>query len=175
MNINISKISITLTAIFLFHSVNYRALLDDHDFHEALREIPHEPIPYFTQFGEKPQSLSQMGMKIADLDKTATTPIPQDVTQDIRTHTRNTVAEVTFDVKSPKTSRPPSAKSEGHTPVDSPAPGQQKKTRTDSLVSAIELPARSLAQSSLALHTEEDYQQSLREERKRIEQQTLKR
>lgn len=116
-----------------------------------------------------------MGMKIADLDKTATTPL-QDVTQDIRTHTRNTVAEVTFDVKSPKTSRPPSAKSEGHTPVASPDPGQQKKmTRADSLVSAIELPARSLAQSSLALHTEEDYQQSLREERKRIEQQTLKR
>lgn len=37
-----------------------RALLDDHDFHEALRDIPNEPIPYFTQFGDRPQSPSRL-------------------------------------------------------------------------------------------------------------------
>ncbi|XP_072031285.1 cilia- and flagella-associated protein 65-like [Amphiura filiformis] len=152
-----------------------RALLDDHDFHEALREIPHEPVPYFTQFGEKPQTLSQMGMKIMDIEKTGSPlpplPAPEKDMPDVRTHTRATVAEVSFDVNSLTGSRRQSVKSEGHMPAESPV---SKHIIAESIAS-LELPARSLAQSSLALHTEEDYQQSLREERKRIEQQTLKR
>ncbi|XP_070569847.1 cilia- and flagella-associated protein 65-like [Ptychodera flava] len=31
-----------------------RGLLDDHDFHEALRDIHKEPVPYFCQFSDRP-------------------------------------------------------------------------------------------------------------------------
>ena len=149
--------------------------MDDHDFHEAVREIPREPIPYFTQFGDKPQTISQMALRIPDADQSVVSP-SGDNPEDHRTLTRNTVAEVTFDIHTPAESRCESIKSEGHVPRVSQSP--VNRAMCDSVGGAstpMELPTRSMAPSSLALHTEEDYQQSLREERKRIEQQTLKR
>ncbi|XP_077997157.1 cilia- and flagella-associated protein 65-like [Glandiceps talaboti] len=41
-----------------------RGLLDDHDFHEALRDIHREPVPYFCQFSDRPMrttSILQIG------------------------------------------------------------------------------------------------------------------
>ncbi|XP_038048739.1 cilia- and flagella-associated protein 65-like [Patiria miniata] len=129
-----------------------RALLDDHDFHEALKDISDEPIPYFMQFGDRPQTLGHQSTEapLTDPHKPLTPP----------------------DVFLPSDSRPSSGKSE---PL---AETVDIKTIEATAVTpnGMDLIAvRSQTQSSGALHTEADYQQSLREEQKRMEQQTLKR
>ncbi|XP_071792552.1 cilia- and flagella-associated protein 65-like [Asterias amurensis] len=124
-----------------------RALLDDHDFHEALKDISNEPIPYFTQFGDRPQTLGQQSPAFI----VNSNDIPSAIVSD---------------------SRPSSGKSDtfAATTIDNAV-----EISADT-PSGIDLVLnRSQTQSSGILHTEADYQQSLREERKRIEQQILKR
>ncbi|XP_071497349.1 cilia- and flagella-associated protein 65-like [Diadema antillarum] len=146
-----------------------RALLDDHDFHEALRDIPREPIPYFTQFGDRPQSLSRME------DLKMDTPPPSQALQDV-TSTRSPTKTVQIEAQYSEGELAEDEMAEQHgsegTRADSP-PEQPPSAQAGDEVALI--PSRSVLQSSPGGHTEYDYQQSLREERERLQEQNLKR
>ena len=132
--------------------------MDDHDFHEALKDISNEPIPYFTQFGDCHQILGQQS---PDERQTKTQKPPTPPLGDAKF-----IPPIVFD------SRPSSSKSEAlAVTVDDKAVDVSAITPSGTEL----IPIRSQTQSSGAPHTEADYLQSLREERKRMEQQTLKR
>ncbi|XP_033103427.1 cilia- and flagella-associated protein 65-like [Anneissia japonica] len=132
-----------------------RGLLDDHDFHEALKEIPREPIPYFSQFSEQPVTLSRMEQTPVEPSRE----LPADADKYDKT--------IDIQVSSPV----PSLNSDKNGSVISPVPSLAKSSSSlgEEMLSAVAF------QSSSHSHTEQDYQQSLKEEKKRLQQQTLKR
>ncbi|XP_022101804.1 cilia- and flagella-associated protein 65-like isoform X2 [Acanthaster planci] len=135
-----------------------RALLDDHDFHEALKDICNEPVPYFMQFGDRPQALGQQSSKSPPIETPQPLTLPN--------------GPATSHVEIQTNSRPSSSKSEALATSDDYKACEVTAVNPGRIDLAL---VRSQTQSSGALHTEADYQQSLREEQKRLEQQALKR
>ncbi|XP_071942190.1 cilia- and flagella-associated protein 65-like [Antedon mediterranea] len=115
-----------------------RGLLDDHDFHKALSEVPREPIPYFSQFSEQPVAVSRMEQTSAVQSMGS---LGKEDDQDEESIITNTSAARSVNSGS-----------------------------TEELA-----PSATGDQRSVYSHTDEDYEQSLQQEQKRIQEQTLKR
>ncbi|XP_041477861.1 LOW QUALITY PROTEIN: cilia- and flagella-associated protein 65-like [Lytechinus variegatus] len=144
-----------------------RALLDDHDFHEALRDIPNEPIPYFTQFGDRPQSLSRME------DLKITSPPPSQAQPHEAMESPTKTVQIEMESRGVRTPESTAYGVPSRTIMHDSVTEQPPSAPTGEDVGL--MPSRSVLQSSPGIHTEYDYQISLREEKERLQQQNLKR
>ncbi|XP_006820550.2 cilia- and flagella-associated protein 65-like [Saccoglossus kowalevskii] len=174
-----------------------RGLLDDHDFHKALRDIHKEPIPYFCQFSERPpRSTMSEQLKMEEDDGRPKTPSPTDEAATISAASQI----ATEDRPDSKQKKPPSATS---TPtvrtvtLREPSPEESShQTSTDEHLidreegqddplEEADLPVAPSPEEDLPIDTTVEeglevaenvvYQQSLKEERHLMDRQNIKR